>query len=99
MNGIPVSRPPKIGERPYPCPFHPVENGGKIEGKPPKSTHTATSQAQSVADQCQINLQMPKNPNHQVFRTHLQIDVLEPLVSHLLYSTPHLHECVIELVR
>ena len=35
VNGISVSGPPKIGERPYPSPFHPVENGGKIEGNHP----------------------------------------------------------------
>jgi len=35
VNGISVSDTPKIGERPYPSPFHPVENGGKIEGNHP----------------------------------------------------------------
>jgi len=30
VNGISVSGPPKIGERPYPRPFHPVEIRGKI---------------------------------------------------------------------
>ena len=29
VNGISVSGPPKIGERPYPRQFHPVENGAK----------------------------------------------------------------------
>jgi len=28
VNGISVSEPPKIGERPYPRPFHPVEIRG-----------------------------------------------------------------------
>jgi len=30
LNGISVSETPKIGERPYPSPFHPVEIRGKI---------------------------------------------------------------------
>jgi len=40
VNGISVSETPKIGERPYPRQFHPVEirgKIGKIHGKPPKS--------------------------------------------------------------
>ena len=30
MNGVSVSKSAKIGERPYPSPFHPVEIRGKI---------------------------------------------------------------------
>jgi len=37
VNGISVSEPPKIGERPYPSPFHPVELWPKIVEIPPKS--------------------------------------------------------------
>jgi len=45
VNGISVSKTPKIGERPYPRPFHPVEIRGKItkihvnHTKFPRQTH------------------------------------------------------------
>jgi len=42
LNGFSVSKSAKIGERPYPSPFHPVENDpktGKIPRQRPQIPH------------------------------------------------------------
>ena len=64
LNGISVSETPKIGERPYPRPFHPVEitpNLAKIAQIPHK-IHKFTAQ---------ITPKLSKNPIHQVLKLSL----------------------------
>jgi len=58
LNGVSVSKSAKIGERPYPSQFHPVEI-------PQFSPQKVSKTPQSVP-------KFIKNPHHQVFETPLQ---------------------------
>jgi len=86
VNGISVSEPPKIGERPYPSPFHPVENppkSGKFHVSTSlKASHTSTHNV-SPTDKsnylAKLTHKTPKNTDHQVLALSLDRGTRTPM--------------------
>ena len=63
LNGISVSRPPKIGERPYPRQFHPVEFARFQAIFPPLRSHPChhSTHPSTHPTYCQANYPLPHN--------------------------------------
>ena len=63
LNGISVSRPPKIGERPYPRQFHPVEFTRFQAIFPPLRSHPChhSTHPSTHPTYCQANYPLPHN--------------------------------------
>ena len=73
VNGISVSEPPKIGERPYPSPFHPVELWPKIVEIPPKSAHIVLFKSKVPQINAKLTPKVMENSIHQVLVVSLEI--------------------------
>ena len=68
VNGISVSGPPKIGERPYPSPFHPVEIRGKSGQNSQNQGHKAHNSRYNPPQTHNRRNKSPQNPSKVPFK-------------------------------
>ena len=73
VNGISVSGPPKIGERPYPKWFHPVEITPKIVENPWFQGQNSSNTAKIIVTSPNLSQLIPQNTFKYAKNTDLQV--------------------------